>query len=56
LDSDDQGVGPYAFSAFWMQLWVQIEEILRFGAGSTQFGKGIDGDYIQSYNGLVVTR
>jgi len=34
---------------------VKIDKILMFSAASVQFGKVIDGDYGQSYNGLVVT-
>ena len=49
-------VSTLCFLAFWMQWWVQIEEIPRFGAGFVQFGNRIDGDHSQSYDGLVVTR
>jgi len=39
-----------------MQWWVQIKKIPMSYIGSVQFGKGIDGDHRQNYDGLVVTQ
>ena len=43
------------FSIFWMQWWVQIEEIPMSDVGLYRSVKRIYRDHSQSYDGLVVT-